>query len=340
MPAISTSGETGADASAGTVVLGLLGNVAITVAKLVAFVFSGSGAMFAESLHSAADSVNTMFLWIGVRLSCRPADLRHPYGYGAERYFWSFASAIGVLFLGGGATIYHGIQELTRPEPIRIGALTWAALGAGALLDGGVFIVSIRQAARRRAERSWLDYVRQSTDSSLLAVLFENGVAMLGLLVAAFGIGLTVMRDAAVYDAVASIAIGILMSASALVLAQRNRLLLLGEAVRPDIERRIRQIVLSDPAVGRLLSIRTRILAADEYRVDLQVDLSPDAVVDRLRPEIRLAADRIHSADDLEAFARTFARRVVDELAGEIDRLEKRIRKEVPGARVIDVEAD
>jgi solute carrier family 30 (zinc transporter), member 9 len=328
------------DASARTVVLGLLGNVVITAAKLVAFAFSGSGAMFAEGLHSAADSINTMFLWIGVKLSRRPADPGHPYGYGAERYFWSFASAMGVFFLGGGATIYHGVQELSQPEPIRIGALTWAALGAGALLDGGVFIVSIRQAAQRRAERSWLDYVRQSTDSSLLAVLFENGVAMLGLLVAAFGIGLTVMRDTAVYDAVASIVIGVLMAGSALVLAQRNRLLLLGEAVRPDIERRIRQIVLSDPAVGRLLSIRTRVLAADEYRVDLQVDLSPDVVVDRLRPEIRLAAERIHGADGLEAFARTFARRVVDELAGEVDRLEKRIREEVPGARVIDVEAD
>lgn len=152
-------------------------------------------------------------------------------------------------------------------------------------------------------------------------------------------IGNVVIRNV-VYDAAASIAIGVLMSSSALVLAQRNRLLLLGEAARPEIETRIRRIVLSDPALARLLSLRTRVLAADEYRVDLQVDLDSDSVVDRLKPEIRAAAAGIHGPEDLEAFARRFARRVVDEMAGEVDRLERRIREEVPGARVIDVEAD
>ncbi len=320
--------------------LGFFVNVAAAAAKLAAFAFSGSGAMLAEGLHSAADAVNTSFLLVGVTLSRRHADARHPYGYGAERYFWSFVSAMGVFLMGGGATIYHGILELSRPEPIRVGAFTWAALGAGGLLDGGVFFVSLRQARRRRGERSWLEYVRQSTDSSLLAVLFEDGVAILGVIVAAVGIGLTVWRNSVVWDAAASIVIGVLMSASALVLAQRNRLLLVGASARPDIEARIRRIVDSDPVVARLLSIRTRVLSADEFRVDLQVDLDPDDVVDRLRPEIRSAAERIHGPDELEAFSRGFARRVVDEMAKEVDRLEKRIREEVPGARVIDVEAD
>ena len=106
------------------------------------------------------------------------------------------------------------------------------------------------------------------------------------------------------------------------------------------MEQRIREIVHSDAAVGRLLSLRTRVLSADEYRVDLQVDLDPDVVVDRLRPEILEAAERIHSPEVLEEFARAFARHVVDELAREVDRLEKRIRDELPGARVIDIEAD
>lgn len=340
MPAIPSPKPPAADVSARLVALGVLGNVVITAVKLAAFALSGSGAMLAEGLHSAADSINAAFVWVGVRLSRRAADARRQYGYGAERYFWAFVSAMGVFLLGGGATIYHGIRELSQPGPIHIGAFTWVAIGAGGLVDGGVFIVSMRQAARRRSKRSWLEYVRQSTNSSLLAVLFENGVAMLGLLVAAIGITLTVVLGTAVYDAAASIVIGVLMSASALVLAQRNRLLLLGEAVRPEIEGRIRRIVLSDPVVGRLLSVRTRVLAADQYRVDLQVDLNPDVVVDRLRPEIRSAAEQIHGVDDLEVFARSFARRVVDELAGEVDRLEKRIREEVPGARVIDIEAD
>ena len=328
------------ETTAAPVLLALLGNITITAAKLVAFAFSGSGAMLAEGLHSAADSMNSAFLLIGVRLSHRPADARYPYGYGAERYFWSLVSAMGVFLLGGGATIYHGIRELMQPEPIQIGALTWAVLGAAGLLDGGVFLLSLRRASRRRGKRSWRTYLGEATDPALLALLYEDGIAVVGLIVAATGIGLSITEGAVAYDAAASIAIGVLMSASALVLAQRNRLLLLGEAVRPDVERRIREIVLSDAAVGRLLSLRTRVLSADEYRVDLQVDLDPNVVVDRLRPEIREAAERIHSPEALEEFARTFARRVVDELAREVDRLEKRIRDELPGARVIDIEAD
>jgi zinc transporter 9 len=329
-----------ADSFAAPLTLGFLGNVVVAAAKLLAFALSGSGAMLAEGLHSAADAVNSALLLVGVKLSRRPADARHPYGYSAERYFWSFVSAMGVFLLGGGATIYHGIRELAQPGRLHIGALTWAALGVGGLVDGGVFVVSVRQAARRRGDRTWLEYARESTDSGLLAVLFENGVAILGLLVAAVGIGLSVWRSSIIYDAAASIAIGLLMASSALVLAQRNRRLLLGEAARPEIETRIRRIVLSDPAVARLLSMRTRVLAADEYRVDLQVDLDPDGVVDRLRPEIRAAAARIHGPEDLEDFALAFARRVVDDMAGEVDRLERRIHEKVPGARIIDVEAD
>lgn len=340
MQVTSRSRSSEADLLPGPVTLALLVNVVVAAAKLAAFAFSGSGAILAEGLHSAADAANTGFLLVGVKLSRRNADARHPYGYGAERYFWSFVSAMGVFLMGGGVTIYHGILELSRREPIRIGALTWVALGAGGLLDGGVFVVSLRKARSRRGGRSWIEYIKESTDSSLLAVLFEDGVAILGVLVAAAGIGLTLWRGDVAYDAAASIAIGVLMSASALVLAQRNRLLLLGVAARPDIEARIRRIVVSDPAVARLLSLRTRVLAADEFRVDLQVDLDPDDVVDRLMPEIRSAAGGIQGPDELETFARSFARRVVDEMAKEVDRLEKRIREEVPGASVIDVEAD
>lgn len=183
-------GEGGAPpdgSTAAPVLPALLGNVAVTAAKLVAFAFSGSGAMLAEGLHSAADSMNSAFLLIGVRLSRRPADARYPYGHGAERYFWSLVSAMGDFLLGGGATIYHGIREFGQPEPIRINALTWVVIGCAGLVDGGVFLVSLRRASRRRGERSWRIYLREATDPALLALLYEDGVAVAGLIVAAAG---------------------------------------------------------------------------------------------------------------------------------------------------------
>jgi hypothetical protein len=130
------------------------------------------------------------------------------------------------------------------------------------------------------------------------------------------------------------------MVALALVPAARNRVLLLGSTAAREVETRIREIVLSDPLVGRVLALRTRVLAADRYRVDLQVDFNPDAVGRRLRDEIRRAAPGIRGPDELEAFAPSFARRLVDELAKEVDRREGLIRKAVPRARIIDVEGD
>jgi solute carrier family 30 (zinc transporter), member 9 len=328
------------DASEKATVLALFGNVTVAVAKLVAFSMSGSGAMFGESLHSAADTLNSGLLWVGIRLSRRPPDARHPFGYGPERYFWSFISALGVFMMGGAAAIYHGVREWIRPEPIHIGAATWAVLALGVALDGGVLATTVREAARRRGPRTWRRYFASSTDPSLLAVLFEDAVDLTGTLIAAAGIGLAHFLDAVRFDAAASALIGGLMVCLALMLAHRNRVLLLGSAVAPDVERRIREIVLSDPLVGRVLSLRTRVLAADQYRVDLQVDFDPDAVVGRLRDEIRRAAPGIRGPDELEAFARAFARRLLDELAKEVDRLEGRIREAVPRARVIDVEGD
>jgi zinc transporter 9 len=321
-------------------VLALLGNLTVAVAKFAAFALSGSSAMLAEGLHSSADTVDAALLWVGVRLSSRPPDARHPFGYGAERYFWSFVSAVGVFMLVGGATIYQAIERLLHPRGITINFLTWCALGLGALLDGGVLVMSVREANHRRRGRSWGAYLRASTDPTLLAVLFEDVVDLLGVVLAAVGVGLTHAFGAVWFDATASLAIGCLMVVLALGLAQRNRLLLIGAAAAPEVERRIREVLVSDPAVGKVLGLRTRVLAADVYRVDLQVDLNPDAIVERLRPEIRSAAASIVSPADLEVFARAFARRVVDELAHEVDRIEASIREVVPGARVIDVEGD
>lgn len=320
--------------------LAALGNLTVTVVKLVSFALSGSGAMLAEALHSLADTLNAALLWLGIWLSRRPPDERHHYGYGADQYFWSFISAVGVFMVAGGATVYDGIRRLVHPVPIHVGGVTWAALGIGACLDGAVLVATLREASRRRGARSWRAYLADSTDTSLLAVLFEDAAALLGLTMAAAGLGLARAFDAVRFDAGASIAIGLLMVAMALSLARRNRVLLLGVAAAPEIEARIREVVVSDPAVGRILGLRTRVLAMDAYRVDLQVDLNPDVIVERLRPEIRAAAAGIHCVSDLEAFSRAFARRVVDELALEVDRLEGRIRDAVPRARVIDVEGD
>jgi zinc transporter 9 len=322
------------------VVAAVFGNGFLTLLKFAAFLFSGSAAMLSEAIHSFADTSNQALLWLGIRLSQRPADRKHPFGYGAERFFWSLVSAMGIFFLGCGVTVYHGVELLIHPRHVQVGILTWIVLALALIIEGAVLVLAYRQANQRRGNRSWPEFIRTARDPALLAVLMEDSVAVFGVFIASAGIALTHIFHDVFFDALASIVIGLLLGAMAVVLAMRNRALLLGQSARPELEARIRSVVMRDPLVGDLLRLRTRVVDVDEHLIDMQVDFNPDVIVDRLRPEILRAAETVRTPEEFETFARTFARRVVDELASEVDRLEKAIREEVPSARMIDVEGD
>ena len=154
-----------------TVMAAVLGNGVLALLKLFAFIVSGSGAMLSETIHSLADTINQAMLWLGIRLSERPADREHPYGYGAERFFWSLVSAMGIFFLGAGITLYHGIHTLLHPGHIEITYLTWVVLALALLIEGAVLILAVRAADQRRAGRSWREFLRTARDPALLAVL-------------------------------------------------------------------------------------------------------------------------------------------------------------------------
>ena len=126
------------------VITGISANALVTVGKFVAFVFSGSGAMLSEAIHSTADTANQSLLLLGLKRSARGPDAAHPYGYGADRFFWGLVSALGIFFLGAGVTLYHGVHGLMHPEPATHGWITWAVLGGAIVLEGGAFVVAWR----------------------------------------------------------------------------------------------------------------------------------------------------------------------------------------------------
>jgi zinc transporter 9 len=329
-------GESGTKA----VVAAVLGNLSIAVLKLVAFVFSGSGAMLAEGIHSIADTLNQALLYLGIRLSRRPADDSHPYGYGAERYFWALVSAMGIFVLGCGVTVYHGIHQLQHPELPDVGILTWSVLAISVVVEGGVLLLAIREANKSRGGRSWREFLRTSSDPTLIAVLFEDSIAVLGVLIAAAGIGLSRITGIAYFDGIASILIGLLLGGLALLLAAKNKSLLIGQAADPRVEERIRMVVRAHPSVKKLISLRTRVLAAGEHQVDMQVDFEPNAIIDEMAGEIEEAWQGMKDHSDFDRFLRTFSDHLLDQLAQQVDNLEDRIRAEVPSVKLIDVEGD
>ena len=323
-----------------SVILAIVGNGVISALKLAVFFVSGSGTMLAEGIHSVADTMNQALLFLGLRLASRPPDEDHPFGYGAEQYFWALVSAMGIFVLGCGVTVYHGVHGLMHPALPTTDWMTWLVLGLSGSIEGSVFVFALLEVRRRKGAQGWLAFVKQSSDPTLLAVLFEDAIAVTGNVIAAIALGLCEVTGLPIFDAVGSIVIGLMLGALAIVLAMKNKSLLIGRAASPAVEERIRRLVIRDPAVARIISMRTRVIAAGVHSIDLQVDFDADAIIDRLWREV--APDLIAAGDegDAEKVARVFGRRLIDELAVEVDRLEAAIQREVPSAKLIDIEGD
>ena len=194
----------------------IAGNSVVMVGKFVAFWFTGSAAMLSEALHSVADVLNQILLMVGIVRSSAPPDRFFPFGYGAERYVWALMSAVGIFFLGCGVTIYHGINSLLHPHPLE--SLGWAvgALLIALVIEGYVLWVAIKAVRGQAQGKPFFRYLRQEADLSAVAVILEDTAACFGVLLALGGILLTRYTGQPYWDAVASIAIGLLLGAVAI----------------------------------------------------------------------------------------------------------------------------
>jgi len=219
----------------------LAGNSAIAVMKAAGATYTGSSAMLSEAVHSMVDTGNQALLLYGIRRSARPADERHPFGYGREIYFWAFVVAILVFAVGAGVSLYEGIHKVQHPEPIRNAFVSYAILSFAMIFEGGAWLIAYRAFNSTRGKRSLLDAVRASKDPSIFTVLLEDSAAMIGLAIAFSGIALGQALDMPVLDGVASILIGLILAGAATLLAQETKALLIGESADPEVVREIRK---------------------------------------------------------------------------------------------------
>lgn len=271
----------------------LAGNTAIAITKFVAAAFTGSASMISEGVHSVVDSVNELLLLYGLKRAGRPADDSHPFGYGRELYFWAFMVALLVFALGALASIYHGYEQLAHPEPISRPVINYAVLAASFLFEAGSSWVAFRSFEAQRGERSYLEAFRDSKDAITLTVLLENVAALLGLAIAAAGIGAAQALDMPRLDGVASVLIGLMLAAAALLLARETKALLLGESAHARVGKAIARIAGEDPAIRATNGVLT-------------VQLGPEQVVAVLSAEF----DDALTTPDIEAGIRRIEARV------------------------------
>ncbi|MEV7971639.1 cation diffusion facilitator family transporter [Cellulomonas sp. NPDC089187] len=265
-----------------TVVLALGANALVALAKTVAAVVTGAASMLAEAAHSWADTGNEVFLLVAQRRGARPADRSHPFGYGREIYIWSLFAAIGLFAVGAGVSITHGIQELAHPEPAESFTVAYVVLAVAFVLEGISFLQAWRQAraAADRRDRELWEHILSTSDPTVRAVFFEDAAALIGIVIAAAGIGAHQLTGSAVPDAVGSILVGVLLGVVALVLIDRNRRFLVGEAADPELERAAVRALLALPGVARVTQVRLEYVGAGRVFLTGAVDLAGNPAED------------------------------------------------------------
>lgn len=298
-------------ASGGTraVIAALLANLGIAVTKFVAFALTGSSSMLAEGIHSVADSGNQVLLLIGGKRSRRAPTVQHPFGYGRERYIYAFIVSIVLFSVGGLFALYEGVHKVQHPEPIdKWQWVPLVVLAIGITLESLSFRTAIGEANHLRRGVSWVAFIRHARAPELPVILLEDFGALIGLVFALFGVGLTLITDNGVWDGVGTLGIGALLVSIAIVLAIETKSLLIGEAATPEQVAAITDALDAAPGLDRVIHLRTMYLGPDELLVAAKVATAAGS-----------------SATDI---------------ATAIDDAEARIRTAVPIARVIYVEPD
>lgn len=272
------------------IIQSLIANSIIATSKGVAAVLTGSGAMLAETLHSAADCGNQLLLLMGVKRARRKPTASHPLGYGRVVYFWSFMVAL-LLFSGGGMfSIYEGVHKLQHREPVDKVWLGLVILGVSIAIEGWALIGNLREMKRRRGDRPFFRYIRATKDSDLVVVFGENLAAVLGLALAFVALIVAGQTGDSRWDAIGSMAIGVVLILVAVFLAVEVQSLLVGEAADPDVEETARAVVAEDPRLAEVLQCITVQQGPGEVMVALKIRFAPD-----------LSADQVsHAIDDFE----------------------------------------
>jgi cation diffusion facilitator family transporter len=271
-------------------------NMGIAITKFIAAFFSGSSSMLAEGVHSLADSGNQLLLLLGGKRAKQAADKEHPFGYGRVRYVYAFVVAIVLFSVGGVFSVMEGISKLQNPHPIEMWWLPILVLSIAVVLESFSLRTAIRESRPHKGESSWAEFIRRSKAPELPVILLEDLAALVGLTFALFGVGLSVITGNGIFDAIGTIAIGVLLVAVALIVGIEVKSLLVGEGATDEDVAKIEAALLSANDVARIIHMKTLYLGPDEFMVGAKISVAPELTVRQLAVTVNLAERRIRAA--------------------------------------------
>jgi len=283
------------------IIAAFFANLGIAIAKFVGFLLTGSAGLLAESGHSVADTGNQGLLMLGGRRGKRPADRMHPFGYGPERYFWSFVVALVLFSMGGLFALYEGIQKLSHPHEIDSAFIAFAILSVSIALETYSLRTAVKEAARSRGDRTWWNYIRTAKSPELPVVLLEDIGAEAGLIMALVGLSVAEITGEPRWDAVGSIAIGVLLVVIAIVLAIEMKGLLIGESASDSDLATIDGTITGSPHVRSIIHLRTVHFGPDRLLVAAKVEFDTSLSVAALSDAINGVESNLREALHLDA---------------------------------------
>ncbi|MEN9990215.1 MAG: hypothetical protein RL508_1194 [Actinomycetota bacterium] len=278
------------------IVAALGANIGIATTKFIAAAFSGSASMLAEAIHSLADSGNQVLLIVGGKKSRKEASESHPFGYGRQRYIYAFMVSIVLFSIGGMFSVYEGIQKLSEPHQLEIVWLPLVVLGVSIVLESFSLRTALAEVKHDRGDNSLIQYIRHAKAPELPVVVLEDIAALVGLVLAFAGVGLTALTHNPVFDAIGTIAIGALLVLVAIVLGAETSSLLIGEGATVGDAEAIREALAGAPGVDSIIHIKTLYLGPDELMLGAKIAVNPNSTAAEIAQVIDAAEILVRTA--------------------------------------------
>lgn len=316
------------------------GNFLITVLKFGGYFMSNSSSLFSEAVHSLADTTNQALLLLGIALSQKKATAEYAYGYGSERFLWALISACGIFFVGAGVTILHGIDSLRAHEIPELSVLTFGILLFALVVESFTLTKAIDELVLEHRGLPLKEMLREG-DPVTVAVVYEDGVAVLGVLIALAGTMLTAWTGDPRFDAAGSIAIGLSLAVIAVMLIRKNREFLLGKSIPAEKREEIIALLVAEPCIEKVIDFKSTVLDVGRYHLKCEVEWNGSALLHEIMGEEDLPAvyeSVSHDYDEFKKYIAYTTNRVPRLIGRTIDNIEKKIVRAFPEVEHIDIE--
>ncbi len=324
-----------------SVIAALFGNTFVTITKTFVAIMSGSSSMFAESIHSFADTLNQSLLLVGLKRSKKPADHVHGYGYGIERFFWSLISACGILFIGAGVTVYHSIESLIHRDKSIISDynyLTIIVLVLAFIIEGITLYIALREL---KGKHKLTKDIFKNADPVTLAVVYEDGAAVLGVLVALASQFLMHFTGNNIYDSIGGIIVGIILGVLAITLIVKNHQYIIGKSLSVERVDEIIEFLLEDPCIENITEFKSVAIDINKYKIYTTVEWNGTPLYEEIYDAGDLREEFDDIKDDFKEFTKLMFKttdRIPRLIGSHIDEIEKRIRERFPEVEYVDIE--